>query len=394
MGIDHSVYDQEIDDEETYVNYPFSKAEVERPSKPRRKSESDAPYRTTLSYHSSDAIASSSKTKMNKPPPKPRRKHQSSENNSVPGPYSSQRSFRKNALEVCNNEEGFSKASPDHNGDSIRRGHGIPEYQTDTRNRSNSENFDNMNSLPLKVKPEILPKPSSQMHFRGRANTDHSGSSRQADKNSLQTLLKPLLPQKNEDLLYNKMTQAEKDKRNTDTKVFDKPTRIHSYSDGTINGSDDSLRTQRAESDPELNKTLLSSQESGYSSGKDTQRYLSAENDYEQGNGSVSDSPDVVARPRSLQPKATALRYSIDSYDKLLEIHRETVEQIASAASYACDCNELSDTQWEDYERCGKAINFGIGDYITVPVRLRNNGDNAVYSAWVSFSDLCYWSFM
>lgn len=78
----------------------------------------------------------------------------------------------------------------------------------------------------------------------------------------------------------------------------------------------------------------------------------------------------------------------LDSYDKLLEIHQDTVKQIAEATVFKCDCKELQGTDWNDFEIRGKMLNYGISSYVTVPVTLRRGGKNDKYTAWVSLFNL------
>lgn len=89
---------------------------------------------------------------------------------------------------------------------------------------------------------------------------------------------------------------------------------------------------------------------------------------------------------KSAKQRDKTLRYSIDSYDKLLEIHRDTVRQIAEATVFKCDCRELGNTSWNDFEICGKMLNFGISSYVTVPVVVKQNGKKSDerFTAWVS----------
>ena len=89
---------------------------------------------------------------------------------------------------------------------------------------------------------------------------------------------------------------------------------------------------------------------------------------------------------KSAKQRDKTLRYSIDNYDKLLEIHRDTVRQIAEATAFKCDCRELTNTSWNDFEICGKMLNFGISSYVTVPVAVKQNEKKSEerYTAWVS----------
>ena len=89
---------------------------------------------------------------------------------------------------------------------------------------------------------------------------------------------------------------------------------------------------------------------------------------------------------KSAKQRDKTLRYSIDNYDKLLEIHRDTVRQIAEATVFKCDCLELRNTNWNDFEICGKMLNFGISSYVTVPVAVKQNErkSDERYTAWVS----------
>ena len=75
----------------------------------------------------------------------------------------------------------------------------------------------------------------------------------------------------------------------------------------------------------------------------------------------------------------------LDSYDKLLEIHQDTVKQIAEATVFKCDCKDLHGTDWNDFEICGKMLNYGISSYVTVPVAVKRNGKRMEdkYTAWV-----------
>eukprot|EP00794_Sanderia_malayensis_P002458 gene2458-2831_t len=94
----------------------------------------------------------------------------------------------------------------------------------------------------------------------------------------------------------------------------------------------------------------------------------------------------VYDKVEGSSPSPNTLRYSIDSYDKLMEIHRETVEQISEATSFRCDCGQLETKQWRDFKITGKILNFGVGSYVTLPVSLVDGGEHgseATYTAWL-----------
>lgn len=76
----------------------------------------------------------------------------------------------------------------------------------------------------------------------------------------------------------------------------------------------------------------------------------------------------------------------LESYDKLLEIHQDTVRQIAEATVFKCNCKDLKDTDWNDFEIRGKMLNYGISSYVTIPVSVKRDGKKSdeKYTAWVS----------
>ena len=76
----------------------------------------------------------------------------------------------------------------------------------------------------------------------------------------------------------------------------------------------------------------------------------------------------------------------LESYDKLLEIHQDTVRQISEATVFKCDCKQLQGTDWNDFEIRGKMLNYGISSYVTVPVSVKRGGKRMEekYTAWVS----------
>jgi len=83
--------------------------------------------------------------------------------------------------------------------------------------------------------------------------------------------------------------------------------------------------------------------------------------------------------------RKTPLRNSIDSYNKLLEVHRHTIDKIAFEVSrLVCSCDLLYTTGWDDYERSDDVISLGLTRYMAVPVTCAKS-DLKNYTAWVGF---------
>ena len=84
--------------------------------------------------------------------------------------------------------------------------------------------------------------------------------------------------------------------------------------------------------------------------------------------------------------RRTPLRQSCDSYNKLVEVHRQTVEKIAQgAASVRCDCSVLDDCEWEDFQMMDETIPLQVPNYHVVPVMSSKRGNRSqTYTAWVS----------
>ena len=67
--------------------------------------------------------------------------------------------------------------------------------------------------------------------------------------------------------------------------------------------------------------------------------------------------------------RKTPLRNSIDSYNRLLEVHRHTIDKISHEVSrLVCNCQQLDATTWNDYERNSDVIQLGLTGYTVVPV--------------------------
>ena len=80
--------------------------------------------------------------------------------------------------------------------------------------------------------------------------------------------------------------------------------------------------------------------------------------------------------------RRTPLRHADDSYNKIIEVHKQAVEKIARQVSTLhCSCDSLNELGWDDFERKKDPIQLGLSNYIVIPVK---RGDK-VYSAWVSF---------
>ena len=81
--------------------------------------------------------------------------------------------------------------------------------------------------------------------------------------------------------------------------------------------------------------------------------------------------------------RKTPLRGSIDSYNRLLEVHRHTIDKISHEVSrLVCNCQQLNSTTWNDYERNNDVIQLGLTGYTVVPVSC-NKAEHKSYTAWV-----------
>ncbi|XP_065063735.1 uncharacterized protein LOC135690187 [Rhopilema esculentum] len=245
--------------EGAYDNYPPSKSNVARPSKPPRSDSEDK---------------EASKKSV---PEKPRRKTRGNDNMTRPEPYSSQRGHRK---VVVQNEGLGARLSP---------------------TLSNSEDESNESSSNLKDCNVKTINPDSQ-----------SLKSSASDCN-----------------LVGKFNRGKKCYQSDRT--MDRPSQLR-------------------------RRGSLSSDFGGFESKRED--YLD-DSYYEN-----------VDRDSPIQGD-NLLRYSTESYEKLLEIHRDTVKQIADATFFKCDCGELKNTDWNDFEVCGKLLNYGLSSYVTVPVTVK-----------------------
>ncbi|XP_057299740.1 uncharacterized protein LOC130630304 isoform X4 [Hydractinia symbiolongicarpus] len=100
--------------------------------------------------------------------------------------------------------------------------------------------------------------------------------------------------------------------------------------------------------------------------------------------------------------RRTPLRHSIDNFNKLIELHRQTIEKIAYESSRLhCDCELLIGQQWEDFERSNEMVQLGLTGYMVVPVACPKSSNRA-YTAWLRleqkqtseqvscFANMCY----
>ena len=75
----------------------------------------------------------------------------------------------------------------------------------------------------------------------------------------------------------------------------------------------------------------------------------------------------------------------MDSYSRLLEVHRHTIDKIAHEVSrLVCTCAHLQGTDWNDYERNNDVIQLGVTGYTIVPVTCHKHAEQKNYTAWVS----------
>ena len=93
--------------------------------------------------------------------------------------------------------------------------------------------------------------------------------------------------------------------------------------------------------------------------------------------------PNHLSSAASSSLRKTPLRNSIDSYNRLLEVHRHTIDKIAHEVSrLVCACRQLDGTDWNDYERNSDVIQLGLTGYAVVPVTC-NKAEQKNYTAWV-----------
>lgn len=81
--------------------------------------------------------------------------------------------------------------------------------------------------------------------------------------------------------------------------------------------------------------------------------------------------------------RRTPLRHSVDSYNKLLEVHRQTIDKIAVEVSrLVCNCEQLHDSSWNDYDRKNDVVQLGVESYMVLPVS-SSKVEQKTYTAWV-----------
>ena len=116
----------------------------------------------------------------------------------------------------------------------------------------------------------------------------------------------------------------------------------------------------------------------------DTCSLLSADFPYSSSKGSLPYDSSSARSTGSL--RRTPLRHSVDSFSKLLEVHKQTIEKIATEiSSLRCDCDILNDLEWDDFERDEETIQLGLNSYMVVPVTCASKlGDKRKFYAWVS----------
>lgn len=106
-------------------------------------------------------------------------------------------------------------------------------------------------------------------------------------------------------------------------------------------------------------------------------------------NGDVFDQNAVIATTRinnnNGSLRRTPLRHSVDSYNNLLEVHRQTIDKIAIEVSrLVCTCEQLQGTSWNDFERKSDVVQLGVECYMVLPVHI-SKAEQKTYTAWVSF---------
>ena len=80
--------------------------------------------------------------------------------------------------------------------------------------------------------------------------------------------------------------------------------------------------------------------------------------------------------------RRTPLRASIDSFNKLLEVHKQTIDKIAfEMSNIRCSCKSIQEFTWDDFECNSEIIQLGLNRYIVQPVTDRKEKKN--YTAWV-----------
>ncbi|XP_066924742.1 serine-rich adhesin for platelets-like isoform X2 [Clytia hemisphaerica] len=85
--------------------------------------------------------------------------------------------------------------------------------------------------------------------------------------------------------------------------------------------------------------------------------------------------------------RKTPLRNSIDSYNRLLEVHRHTIDKIAFEVSrLVCTCQQLQTTDWNNYERSDDVIQLGVPGYMVVPVTCAKS-EQKNYTAWLRINE-------
>ena len=89
--------------------------------------------------------------------------------------------------------------------------------------------------------------------------------------------------------------------------------------------------------------------------------------------------------------RRTPLRHSVDSYNKLIEVHKQTIDKIAfEIASLRCECESLHELEWDDFERIEEMIQLGLNSYMVVPVKCASkSADKRKFFAWVCVFSYC-----
>ena len=157
---------------------------------------------------------------------------------------------------------------------------------------------------------------------------------------------------------------------NTDTNTSTKPTTRQQY---------DITTTTTVQQNQPMSERLSTG-----SHCSDTSSLLSADFPYSSSKSSLPYDSSSARSTGSL--RRTPLRHSVDSFSKLLEVHKQTVEKIATEISLLrCDCETLKHLKWEDFERNEETIQLGLNSYMVVPVTCGEKvGDKRRFYAWVS----------
>lgn len=107
-----------------------------------------------------------------------------------------------------------------------------------------------------------------------------------------------------------------------------------------------------------------------------------ASNDYLSSKKSDNYDNNVPIIRSSSSLRRTPLRRSIDSFNNLLEVHKQTIDKIAFEISRLhCECSSIQQLDWGDFERGDEMIQLGLSQYMIVPVTCAKEKKN--YTAWV-----------